>query len=121
MQLPLAPPVVALNGNVPIFSFRRPDTVDSALNEYIYARVEDVLPPGPVNLSENVGQLDDFYQVSLSATWPTSEGSSIIGFQYSSTRLPAPSFQPLTEIFDELEEIQREQAAKKRDYVQVEI
>ncbi|VDP21053.1 unnamed protein product [Heligmosomoides polygyrus] len=82
--------------------FRRPDTVDSALNEYIYARVEDVLPPGPVNLSENVGQLDDFYQ-------------------YSSTRLPAPSFQPLTEIFDELEEIQREQAAKKRDYVQVEI
>ncbi|KAK6046504.1 cadherin domain protein [Cooperia oncophora] len=82
--------------------YRRPDTVDSALNEYIYARVEDVLPPGPVNLSSNVEQLEDLYQ-------------------YSHSRLSAPSFQPLTEIFDELEEIQREQQGKHRDYVQVEI
>ncbi|PIO60176.1 hypothetical protein TELCIR_18333 [Teladorsagia circumcincta] len=82
--------------------FRRPDTIDSALNEYIYARVEDVLPPGPVNLSENVEQLEDLYQ-------------------FSHSRLSAPTFQPLTEIFDELEEIQREQQGKHRDYVQVEI
>ncbi|KAK5985017.1 hypothetical protein GCK32_003622 [Trichostrongylus colubriformis] len=82
--------------------FRRPDTIDSALNEYIYARVEDVLPPGPVNLSENVEQLDDLYH-------------------FSHARLSAPTFQPLTEIFDELEEIQREQQGKHREYVQVEI
>ncbi|VDL72299.1 unnamed protein product [Nippostrongylus brasiliensis] len=81
--------------------FRRPDTIDSALNEYIYARVEDILPPGPLNLSENVDQLESLYQISPQ-------------------RLPAPTFKPLTEIFDELEEIQREQS-KKRDYVQVEI
>ncbi|VDO35108.1 unnamed protein product [Haemonchus placei] len=82
--------------------FRRPDTIDSALNEYIYARVEDVLPPGPVNLSENVDQLEDLYQ-------------------FSHLRSSAPSFQPLTEIFDELEEIQREQQGKHREYIQVEI
>ncbi|KHJ89678.1 hypothetical protein OESDEN_10489 [Oesophagostomum dentatum] len=81
--------------------FRRLDTIDSALNDYIYARVEDILPPGPVSLSENVDQLEGLYQ-------------------YTQSRHAAPTFQPLTEIFDELEEIQREQG-RKREYIQVEI
>ncbi|VDM79408.1 unnamed protein product [Strongylus vulgaris] len=40
--------------------------------------------------------------------------------QYTQSRHTAPTFQPLTEIFDELEEIQREQG-RKREYIQVEI
>ncbi|VDK46007.1 unnamed protein product, partial [Cylicostephanus goldi] len=83
--------------------YRRPETVDSALNDYIYARVEDILPPGPVSLTENVEQLEGLYK-------------------YTQSRHPAPTFQPLTEIFDELEEIQREQGKKReREYIQVEI
>ncbi|ETN72466.1 cadherin domain protein [Necator americanus] len=83
--------------------YRRPDMIDSALNDYIYARVEDILPPGPVNMSENVAQLEGLYQ-------------------FTQSRHAPPSFQPLTEIFDELEEIQREQKQKReREYIQVEI
>ncbi|KIH57271.1 cadherin domain protein [Ancylostoma duodenale] len=81
--------------------YRRPDTIDAMLNDYIYARVEDILPPGPVSMSENIDQLEGLYQ-------------------YAQSRHVAPTFQPLTEIFDELEEIQREQP-KKREYIQVEI
>ncbi|EPB76213.1 cadherin domain protein [Ancylostoma ceylanicum] len=45
---------------------------------------------------------------------------SNVSQKYTQSRHIAPTFQPLTEIFDELEEIQREQP-KKREYIQVEI
>ncbi|KAL6727920.1 hypothetical protein Aduo_009756 [Ancylostoma duodenale] len=81
--------------------YRRPDTIDAMLNDYIHAPVEDILPPGPVSMSENIDQLEGLYQ-------------------YTQSRHIAPTFQPLTEIFDELEEIQREQP-KKREYIQLKI
>ncbi|CAD6188146.1 unnamed protein product [Caenorhabditis auriculariae] len=75
---------------------------NSILNEYIYARVDDVIPPGPINLSRTLDMMDP----------PRST--------YSTQRPHAvPSFQPLTEIFSEIAEMQREE--RQRQYVQVEI
>ncbi|VDM55081.1 unnamed protein product, partial [Angiostrongylus costaricensis] len=39
----------------------RPDTIDSAINEYTYARLDDVLPSAQI--SESADKLEGFYQV----------------------------------------------------------
>uniref|UniRef100_A0A158P714 Cadherin domain protein n=1 Tax=Angiostrongylus cantonensis TaxID=6313 RepID=A0A158P714_ANGCA len=81
------------------YRIHRPDTIDSAINEYMYARLDDILPSAQI--SESADKLEGFYQCSQ-------------------TRLTAPTFQPLTETLDELEEVESNQN-RRREYVQVEI
>ncbi|PAV84222.1 hypothetical protein WR25_25500 [Diploscapter pachys] len=79
---------------------------DNSLSEYIYARVDDVLPPGPINM--NSSGVDPF---SSNITVPP--------------RRNPPSFQPLTEIFDEIAEMRNEDSQRRksqqREYLQIEI
>ncbi|KJH47334.1 cadherin domain protein [Dictyocaulus viviparus] len=91
---------IGLNPN-PKFSKQRlqkPDTIDSALSEYIYAQLDEIPPSEPHKVSENVHRPEELYPPPLTA----------------------PTFRPLSEIFDELEEMQRERPME-REYVQVEI
>uniref|UniRef100_A0A8R1E152 Cadherin domain-containing protein n=1 Tax=Caenorhabditis japonica TaxID=281687 RepID=A0A8R1E152_CAEJA len=101
---------LGVNAN-PIPPRIRPNTTyDSLMNEYIYARVEDVLPPGPISLTTS-------NQHSL-LRQPLSTGSI-------ASRLPpiVPSFEPITEIFKETIEKRAEHHAHhpRKEYVQVEI
>ncbi|KAF1762611.1 hypothetical protein GCK72_010873 [Caenorhabditis remanei] len=95
---------LGVNAN-PIPPRIRPNTTyDSLMNEYIYARVEDVLPPGPISL-----------------TTPNQHSLLRQPLSTASRRPPpiVPSFEPLTEIFSEIVEMRKNEGRK--EYVQVEI
>ncbi|CAO4368427.1 unnamed protein product [Caenorhabditis nigoni] len=99
---------LGVNAN-PIPPRIRPNTTyDSLMNEYIYARVEDVFPPGPINLSTPSQHSLLRQPLSTAARRP---------------QIPAPSFEPLTEIFSEIVEMQKAEESNRhrKEYVQVEI
>uniref|UniRef100_A0A1I7UPC8 Cadherin domain-containing protein n=1 Tax=Caenorhabditis tropicalis TaxID=1561998 RepID=A0A1I7UPC8_9PELO len=98
---------LGVNAN-PIPPRIRPNTTyDSLMNEYIYARVEDVLPPGPISLTTP-------NQHSL-LRQPLSTASR-------RTVPIVPSFEPLTEIFNEIVEMRKKNdEGQRKEYVQVEI
>ncbi|CAI5444412.1 unnamed protein product [Caenorhabditis angaria] len=87
---------IGVNGNPIPPRIRTTTTYDSLMNDYIYARVDDVLPPGPINLQ--------------------TQNQHAMLRQPITTRKPPisiPSFEPLTEIFNEL--------CEQKEYCQVEI
>uniref|UniRef100_A0A1I7WFC0 Cadherin domain-containing protein n=1 Tax=Heterorhabditis bacteriophora TaxID=37862 RepID=A0A1I7WFC0_HETBA len=81
---------------------KRVERMDSSFSEMIYARLEDIITPGPLNMSQNLESLEPSTNL------------------YVPQRNLPPTFQPLTEILNEIAEMQRQEKAK-REYVQVEI
>ncbi|CAB3401585.1 unnamed protein product [Caenorhabditis bovis] len=106
---------LGVNANPIPPKIRQTCTYDSlktaSMNDYIYARVEDVLPPGPISLT------NPHHHSLLRQPLYTSAHQK---------RAPVvPSFEPLTEIFNEIIEMKKDeeeqQRKRRKEYVQVEI
>ncbi|CAI4230662.1 unnamed protein product [Auanema sp. JU1783] len=85
---------------------RRRDTVDSNLNDLLYARVDDLVGAGTLDLSSNVQP----YTTTpiMTSVFPAE----------------TPSYQPLNDIFHEVKRYQdesRQGRPSRREYVQIEI